>query len=48
MREDAGSIKIVVVVLMNCLGRDVVVTLSTLDDTAGGGFEQYPNYVDQY
>ena len=40
MREDAGSIKIVVVVLNNCLGRDVVVTLSTLDNTATGVFAQ--------
>ena len=41
VREDAGSIRIVVLVLMNYLGRDVVVTLSTLDDTARGGFAQY-------
>ena len=38
MCEDAGSIRIVVLVLMNCLARDVVVTLSTLDDTARGRF----------
>ena len=40
MREDAGSVSIVVLVLMNYLGRDVVVTLSTLDDTARGRFAQ--------
>ena len=38
MREDVGNISIVVLVLMNSLVRDVVVTLSTLDDTARGGF----------
>ena len=40
VREDAGSISIVVLVLMNSLARDVVVTLSTLDDTAIGRFVQ--------
>ena len=39
MREDAGSISTVVLVLMNSLARDVVVTLSTIDDTATGGFD---------
>ena len=34
--EDAGSIRIIVLVLMNCSTRDIVVTLSTLDDTARG------------
>ena len=38
VREDAGSISIVVLVLMNSLARDVVVTLSTEDDTAQGVF----------
>ena len=38
MREDAGSISVVVLILMNCLARDVVVTLSTVDDTASGRF----------
>ena len=38
VREDAGSISVVVLVLMNCSVRDVVVTLSTLDDTARGRF----------
>ena len=40
VREDAGSIRITVLVLMNWLARDVVVTLSTLDNTARGRFEQ--------
>ena len=38
--EDAGSISIAVLVLMNSLARDVVVTLSTVDGTASGGFAQ--------
>ena len=38
VREDAGNISISVFVLMNSLARDVEVTLSTLDDTAKGGF----------
>ena len=38
MHEDAGHISVTVLVLMNSLARDVVVTLSTLDDTASGGF----------
>ena len=46
VREDAGSIRIVVLVLMNWLGRDVVVTLSTLDDTARGGFVQCLSCMD--
>ena len=40
MREDDGVISIVVLVLMNSLARDVVVTLSTLDDTARGRFAE--------
>jgi len=48
VREDAGSISIVVLVLMKCLARDVVVTLSTLDDTARGGFAQCLTCMDQY
>ena len=39
VREDAGVITIVVS-LMSILTRDVVVTLSTLDDTARGGLTQ--------
>ena len=38
VREDAGSISITVFVLMNSLAKDVIVTLSTLDDTARGVF----------
>ena len=40
MRKDVGGISIVVLVLMNSLARDVVVTLSTVDDTARGRFVQ--------
>ena len=36
VHEDAGGISIIVLVLMNSLARDVVVTLSTLDNTARG------------
>ena len=36
VHEDTGHISITVLVLMNSLARDVVVTLSTLDDTARG------------
>ena len=36
VREDAGSITITVLVLMNSLARDVSVTLSTSDGTAMG------------
>ena len=41
VHEDVGDISIVVLVLMNSLARDVVITLLTLDDTARGGFAQY-------
>ena len=37
VREDDGNISTVVLVLMNSLARDVVVTFSTIDDTATGG-----------
>ena len=47
VREDVGGISIVVLVLMNSLARDVVVTLSTLDDTARGRFARL-TCVDQY
>ena len=40
VREDAGGISIVVLVLMNCLTRDVEVTLFTVDGTASGKFAQ--------
>ena len=43
MHEDVGGISIVVLVLMNSLSRDVVVTLSTVDDTARGRFAQCIN-----
>ena len=36
--EDAGGISVTVLVLMNSLARDVVVTLYTLDDTTRGKF----------
>ena len=48
MREDAGSISIAVFVLMNSSARDVVVTLSTLDDTARGRFAQLVICMDHY
>ena len=48
MREDAGVIGIVVLVLTNSLARNVVVTLTTLDDTARGRFVQCLTYFDQY
>ena len=41
--EDAGYISITVLVLMNSLARDVVVTLSTQDNTARGWFFTMPN-----
>ena len=41
VHEDVGGISIVVLVLINYLARDVVVTLLTLDDTARGWFAQY-------
>ena len=46
--EASGSISIVVLVMMNSLARDVVVTLSTLDDTARGRFVQCLTCMDQY
>ena len=48
VREDAGSINISVLVLMNFLARDVVVTLSTVDGTARGGFAQCVICMDHY
>ena len=48
MHEDVGSVSIVVLVLMNSLARDVVVTLSTLDDTAGGRFVRCLTCMDHY
>ena len=43
VHEDVGGISIVVLVLMNSLARDVVVALSTVDDTARGRFAQCIN-----
>ena len=48
VREDAGRVSIVVLVLMNSLARDVVVTLSTMDDTAESRFAQCLIYMDHY
>ena len=48
MREDAGDIGIVVLVLMNSLARDVEVTLSTVDDTASGRFARFGTDVNHY
>ena len=48
VREDVGGISIVVVALTNSLTRDVVVTLSTLDDTARGRFVHCLNCIDSY
>ena len=39
MCEDTGVVSIFVLVLMNSLARDVVVTLTTIDDTASGEFD---------
>ena len=43
VHEDVGGISITVLVLTNSLARDVVLTLSTLDDTARGGLCMIPN-----
>ena len=49
VHEDAGHMSITVLVLMNSLARDVVITLSTLDDTARGGFAQsLQPFMDHY
>ena len=48
VHEDAGHTSITVLVLMNSLARDVVVTLSTLDDTARGGFAHCLICIDHY
>ena len=48
VHEDAGGISIVVLVLMNSLARDVVVTFSTVDDSAKGRFAQCLNCMDHY
>ena len=38
VQEDAGGIRIVVLVLVNYLARDISITLFTVDDTARGRF----------
>ena len=48
VHENSGGIDIVVLIMMNSLARDVTVTLSTLDDTARGGFAQCLTCIDQY
>ena len=48
VREDAGGISIVVLVLMNYLARDVEVRFSTMDDTARGRFAHCLTCKDQY
>ena len=48
MREDAGGISIVVFALMNSLAKEVVVTFSTLDDTARGRFVQRLTCINHY
>ena len=48
MHEDTGVISTFVLVLMNSLNRDVVVTLSTMNDTATGRFAQCLTCTDQY
>ena len=40
VQEDVGSVTVVVLVMMNCLTRDVVVSLLTQDNTARGWFPQ--------
>ena len=46
VHEDAGYISCTVLVLMNSLARDVVVTLSTQDNTARGWFALYLTCTD--
>ena len=48
VREDVGGISIVVFALINSLARDVVVTPSTLDNTARGRFAHCLNCRDRY
>ena len=48
VHENSGGISIVVLVMMNSLARDVVVTLSTLDDTARGRFAHCMTCMDHY
>ena len=49
MSEDAASIMVTVLVLMNSLARDVSVTLSTSDDIAmGRAFDQLDRHRTNY
>ena len=48
VHEDDGGISIVVLVMTNFLARDVVVTLSTLDNTATGRFAQCLTCIGHY
>ena len=48
VHENSGGISIVVLVMMNSLARDVVVRLSTVDDTARGGFAHCMTCMDHY
>ena len=48
VREDVGGVSIVVLVVMNALARDVVVTLSTLDSSARGRFAHCLTCIDSY
>ena len=48
VQEGSEGISVVVLVLMNSLARDVVVTLSTQNDIARGGFAQCLACVDHY
>ena len=47
VHEDARGVSVVVLALMNSLAKDVVVTLSTLDDTARGRFAQCLTCLDK-
>ena len=48
VQEDGGNINIFVLVLMNSLARDVVVTFSTQDNTTSGRFTCYLTCTDHY
>ena len=45
--EEAGYISVIVLVLMNSLARDVIVTLSTSDNTARGRFAYCVTFMHQ-
>ena len=48
VREDVGDVSIVILALMNFLARDVVVALSTQNNTAGGRLAHCLNCIDSY